>query len=560
MTTYRRAGFAACLGAALLVSNAAAQSTQATQSPVVKRSILVSDGHSRILDPKLAGGGADFAFHLEGTGSLAAQVRVLDGTSPIATVWTGTHVAGAPPTSVFWDGTAGGQFVDVGDYALRVSPQAGPGPVLTVPVSVVRLGITEIEFQDSAAGNDEWQMVYFKKNALDGQFFATPAIHEYLCTAESGEASDLDLDSGAPRPAVAIHTATDEPVMQGTAYETDSFNYPLSYLAGASPRLEVTFGNSATTASGQRQIVGYPVAGFDIRATATFSTGGSATSGPILPGGTATFDGDPLTAQVDRTEVTVTWTWEYAPAGGGAWTDVPGSFATTHRFYTLIGAPKFKAGASGTKYTGPWVEVADYLSSWKNTLGIDTSTEAGVVEAHVKGFVGQNGGIPTAIEGVVYDAYPLGGDGGATHYHSFGSWNMDLSALLNDHAKGIYVNCSDNMGATTTMLSMMGVENVRPVRLGPMTLNAIWGIGAPGYTLSLWGTAHSFSYHHIVTRTDGFSVIDTCMQLDADGNPGALPGTPGWNVDRIWTGPTGYDDLSSTNTVSTSLENLPGLN
>jgi methylglutaconyl-CoA hydratase len=28
----------------------------------------------------------------------------------------------------------------------------------------------------------------------------------------------------------------------------------------------------------------------------------------------------------------------------------------------------------------------------------------------------------------------LGGDGGATHYLSFGTWDMDLSALLNEHA------------------------------------------------------------------------------------------------------------------------------
>ena len=84
---------------------------------------------------------------------------------------------------------------------------------------------------------------------------------------------------------------------------------------------------------------------------------------------------------------------------------------------------------------------------------------------------------------------------------------MDLSHLLNQHAKGVFVNCTDNMGATTTMLSMLGVPNLRPVYLGPMNLKAIWGIGAPDYTTDLWGTGnHGFNYHHIVTDDDAATV------------------------------------------------------
>jgi hypothetical protein len=138
---------------------------------------------------------------------------------------------------------------------------------------------------------------------------------------------------------------------------------------------------------------------------------------------------------------------------------------------------------------------------------------------------------------------------------------MNLSALFDGHANGVYVNCTDNMGATTTMLAMMGVDNLRPVRLGPMTLKAIWGIGAPAYTTDLWGPgSHSFSYHHIVTDDDGVTVSDTCMQLDEDGSPGSTPGTPGWNHHRIWMqAGVGYNNLSSYNNTSTNLESLPGL-
>ncbi|MEM7305605.1 MAG: hypothetical protein AAF682_02990 [Planctomycetota bacterium] len=560
MQQARLAGLATCVVTAVLAVGTES-TAQVTQQPVAKRAALVSDGYTRMLDPKI-GGSTDVSFHLEPAGtSLAAKAEVLSGGSVVATLWTGNLTGGAAATTVTWDGTdTGGGFVDTGAYTIRVSGQAGGSTPLDLPVNVVRLGVTEIEFQDSAAGNDEWQMVYFKKNTLDGVFYATPAIHEYAALKKSGEVSDLDLDDGNPRSAVVGHTATDQPVMNGTQYETQQYNYPLAYLAGASPRLEVTFGDTATSASGAAMGTGLPVAGYDVRVVATFSTGGSDTAGPLVPGGELVLDGDPLPNDVGRYGVGVVWTWQYAPTGTDEWADIAGSFGTSHRFYTLLGSPKWKAGASGTQYTGPWVEVADYLASWKNTLGLDTSDASGLVETFVKGFVGQNGGLTEPIEDVLYDAYPLGGDGGATHYFNWGTWNMDLSALLNNTAKGTYVNCTDNMGSSTTMLSMLGLSNVRPVRLGSMTLKAIWGIGAPSYTTALWGSAHSFSYHHIVTRDNGVTVLDTCMQLDEDGNPGATPGTPGWNTDRPWAGPGGYDDLSAYNTVSTSLENLPGLN
>lgn len=523
--------------------------------------MIHSDGHTRVADPKLAGGGAEASFHLTPNGaSLAAQADVIGPAGLVKTIWTGTLTGGAPPTFVSWDGTAaGGGYADTGDYVLRVGGSAGGGPVLLLPISVVRLGVTEIEFQDSSAGDDEWQMVYFKKGSIDGQFYATPAVHEYLNTRKAGEVSDMDLDDGSPRPAVAVHDATDQPVMDGANYETERYNYPIAYVGGATPRIEATFGATATSAAGESMPAGYPVAGYDLRPVASYHVGGSSVGGPIQPGGTAMFDAPAVPVPAGRYPLQITWTWQYAPAGTDAWTDVPGSASTVHRIYTLIDQPKFKAGAAGTQYAGPWVEVANYLATWKQALGSDTATEAGVVETFVKGYFGQNAGIAGAIEGVIYDAYPLGGDGGATHYYSFGSNDMDLSALLNAHAKGVYVNCSDCMGGTTTGLAMLGVSNVRPVRLGSMTLKAIWGIGAPEYTTALWGTAHSFSYHHIVTRSDGFDVIDTCMQLDEDGNPGATPGVPGWNVDRLWAGIGGYDDLSSYNTVTKVLESLPGL-
>jgi hypothetical protein len=519
---------------------------------------LVADGHTRIADPKLDGGGVAIAFHLEPSGAHAsASVKVLSGGNVVASVWQGSLVGGASPTEVWWDGKDDqGAWVDVATYTIRLAIPGGT-PV-DLPLDVVRLGISEIEFQDSDAGDDEHQMVYFRKGAFYA-YFATPAIHEYLSIAGDGEMADLDLNDGSPRPVPPVHEATDSPVLEGANYENDSYNYPLAYVMGSTPRAEATFGTTACSSSGALMFPGYPVAGHDIRVQGWRDDVLLGSSDAIVPGGTATIDLLPLPGEVQREDFEITWRWQWKETAEAGWHDLPGALVTPHRVYTLLGTPNFKQNGSGTQYAGPWVEVCEYLETWKGVLGLRSGNAAQLTELHVKGFFGQNGGLPTAIEEVVYDAYPLGGDGGATHYFSFGSWNMDLAALLNFHAKGRYVNCTDCMGGTTTMLAMVGADNVRPVRLGFMQLRAIWGIGAPGYTKNLWGSGHTFSYHHIVTDADGETVSDACMQLDEDGDPNTTPGIPGWNHQRPWNGVNGYEELAASNQVSRSLETLPGL-
>jgi hypothetical protein len=517
---------------------------------------FVLDHASRVADPKLAGGGAEFAFHLTPPSASAnAVAEVLRTGSVVATLWSGT-LAGATPLALTWDGRdAGGERCDTGTYTLRVR---APGiPTFERPLQLVRLGITEIEAQDGPIpGVDEFQMVYFRKDATYG-FYATPAIHEYRNAAPAGELSDLDRDDGEPRAPVAVHLGTASPVLEGSEYATTGFNYPLAYVKGTRPRLELTFGSAATSARGTGQGVGYPLAGHELRVRCDLGTV-DPTAELVTPGGTARVDFPPLPNEVGRHDRILTFTYEYR-ASGAAWEPILGSETIALRIYTLFGTPLFAAGKTGTQYAGPWVEVAEYFASWKETLGLPAEDGLQVTEVFIKGFFGQNGGIPTAIEDCVYDAYPLGGDGGATHYHNFGNGKMRLSRLLNAHALGRFINCSDNMSATTTMLSMLGMPNLRPVRLGSMNLRAIWGIGAPDYTLDLWGGSHGFSYHHIVTDDDALTVSDSCMQLDEDGNSLALPGTPGWNVRRPWLGTNGYRALSATNNVTKSLESLPGL-
>ncbi|MFH2000428.1 MAG: hypothetical protein ABIK28_12150 [Planctomycetota bacterium] len=511
-----------------------------------------------VADPKLDGGEIPIQFLLMPKGkTYQVSIQVLEGAQPYREIFSGPLQGAWSPYLFYWDGKdTQGRYADPGNFTISVKAVLNKEHKQTLPITIVRLGITEIRALPGAWTN-EWQMVYFKKGSAY-EFYATPALCEYANKAKTGDVSDLDLNDGTPRPSAPLHKATDSPVMAGSSYETQRYNYPLCYRTGSRPVFEVTLGASCTSQQGVATPCGYPVSGMEIRGMAVDTTGvWSSAASPISPGMRYTFTGPELPLNATRSERVITWYWQYRKQGSPVWHDIPGNMTTEHRFYTILNEPVWADGVSGTQYAGPWVEVADYFYSFSDALGIDTSDEAGVVKALVRGFFGQEGSLTEAIEGVIYDTYTMGGDGGASHY--YGSSTANLSRLLNNHANGIYVNCSDVAACASVMIGMLGVNDIQMLRLGPMQLRAIWGIGCPGYTLNLWGGgSHSFSYHHIMTRDGGVHVSDACMWLDEDGNPDALPGIPGYNHDRLWTDfRYGYNTLSSTNNVSKTLNPLP---
>ncbi|HKE01239.1 MAG TPA: hypothetical protein VKE69_09535 [Planctomycetota bacterium] len=543
--------------AALLATAAAAQSSAPLAS--ANRFAVVNAGTPRVADPKLAGGSIPVRYRLEGPAATASVViEIFRGIDPVATLYGGTEAIGSAIHEHVWDGKwTDGKFADPGAYVVRVSatPTGGAEAHADLALSLVRLGITEIAAQSSGSTTNEWPLVYYKKGGAYG-FFATPQIHEYLNVADAGQVSDLDLDDGSARPPVPVHLDLASPPLEGTIYEDDAYNFPLCYAASSQPALQVRFGSTGTSMLLNGSIgAGFPVDGVDLRVVASDGAGDWTPSGPIAAGDSATITGPALPGSVARTDRTVVFRWQWKE-GSSAWRDVPGSLPIALRFYTVLGTPLFAPGATGTAHAGPWVEVVDTMVSWSQALGVDPSDEAHLVEVGIRGFFGQTGSLTTAIKGVCYDCPSMGGDGGANHYFNAGTKYVALSKLLNAHASGKYVNCSDVASSTSSMLSMLGVANLHMLRLGAMSLNAIWGIGTPGYTVNLWGTGHSFSYHHIVTRDGGTNVSDACMWVDEDGSPGSLPGTPGINVDRPW---TSYMPLAATNSVTKTLDILPKL-
>jgi hypothetical protein len=515
-------------------------------------------------DPKLTDGEIPFSFLLPSSGNFQVSINITQGSQPARLV---RHLSStnynASGQTIFeeWDGkNMHGRYVAPGAYQIVIVAKGSTTSRLSYPIQIVRLGISEIEATSSAPTPDEWQMVYFR-NATTYQYYITPSMAEYSNLADANELADLDLNNGLPRPAVALHTATDIPVMNGNDYEEFKYNYPLCYTKNATPTFEVKIGDSCTSGDGIASGVGFPLASFELRLVAVDNKGNWSAADGIVPGQTYTLTGPSLMDGVGREDRDMYWAWRYRETGTSEWQAVPGYFHTQHRYYTVHDEANWANGASGNRYGGPWVEVVDYMHQWATALNIDTSTDAGVVEALIRGYFGQDGPLTTAIEGVIYDTYTYGGDGGASHYYNWSSSTIRLRKLLHQHDLGVYLNCSDVASSTSGMLAMLGVDDMRMLYIGPMTLNAIWGIGTDDYTMDLWGNGtHSFSYHHIITRDFGTHVSDSCMWLDEDGNPRSLPGTPGQSFDRPWSGTNGYNQLSCVNNPNTSIDPLPFLN
>jgi len=518
---------------------------------------------ARVIDPKLDDFVVPVRVDLRGAvREVDLTVQLLKQGGVVATLFANRQVT-ADHVQIDWNGrlpTPGQPFVDPGNYEILVTAvDVATGRLVKprLPLAVVRLGITEIAAQGWNPGN-EWQMVYFKRGT-SVNFYATPAMGEYRNVADTGQLADLDNNDGSPRSSVPVHNGTASPPMEGAVYDDDRFNFPLCFRVASRPMFGVRLGGTAIAANGQAVAANFPVAGVRLRGVATSDLGPWVSYATDLTPGTQRWHAGPtLPADVRATALRMFWSFESSVDDGTTWQRVPGRIVTDHRIYTVLGTPRF-GSTSGVQHSGPWVEAMAKLEAWRQALGVDTSTEAGVAEVLTKGFGGQVPGVPLPIENVRYDTNILGGDGGASHYYT-GSHSIALARLFDNAANGLFVNCSDCASALSAMMGMAGLQGVQMDRLGPMTLRAIRGIGAPNYTLALWGTAHGFSYHHVVTRSAGTTICDACLWVDEDGAPMALPGTPGFNCDRPWSGsPTSYQSLVATSSITFVLENLPTL-
>ena len=288
-----------------------------------------------------------------------------------------------------------------------------------------------------------------------------------------------------------------------------------------------TGSTSAHTGTAAPAGVGYPISGFDLRLILTAA--GSSSASPVFttgPGESVVVQGPELPAEVTRVdefeESPVKFSWQYreTTAAIPSWVNIPGSVAIPMRFYTTLDTPRFPTGLDDTPYLGPWIVVADLWHQWNirrpdGPVHIDNAEEC----------------IENLLHGIFRKVYP---DGPLHHLlyqgspsylkgsHRDPSWpNMNLASLL-ALREGTGVNCADCMGMSISMLSMMGVSDVRGVlltgaadcsgRSNKIPLLPTRPLGAAVLTSAT--DPMCFSFHYVTTRDGGAKIIDAAVQLE----------------------------------------------
>ncbi len=474
-----------------------------------------------VMDPKLGGDPSlGFTYRVDPAGvdfSMTVSVHDADSGAEVRRLVDGTLQAGGTDHTATWDGMdASGEYVDTGAYEMRFSGALGAMPAMTAAdtVHIVRLGVAAVEFVSGAAGSDEYQLMYHIRNSSKYTYYPIPDDRpQFAIGPEPGEEADLDRYDGRPRSLPNPWTDLNSPPQDSSdamGVEDDSYNLPVAYHRGATPRLRVTLGSGGVDASGSAMGCGYPIAGLPIRlivSDADPSTAG--VNEDVSPGSTIGFDATAsLPDGVSKSMLRYTYTFEYQD--GGSWIAIPGSIATEHTVYTLYGEPTLSHTSTAVAPYIPWVKAVDLVAGWVD--GPATADDiTGAVTAAVNSFFG-----------LQYDT-----SRGACHYTTGNVDNhtMQMSDFFEDYDADSFtvLNCSDCACLQTTFSNMVGVDHEYQI-LGItdyIPLNYMIPIGRT-WMVPFTG---SFRYHAVSTNDVGASISDACAELDDDSDPRNPPHT-----------------------------------
>ncbi|MDW8361947.1 MAG: hypothetical protein RMK74_06085 [Myxococcales bacterium] len=463
----------------------------------------------RVADPKLAGFAEEgwrlsFVAGLHTAEGRRCRVVVARGEAEIARLAAESSPTGCEAT---WNGRdAMDRYVQPGPVRV-VGIVEGPTGVelarTSVDVELVRVGITEVQLE--AVSGARLPLLYRAAGGVRQGFWeARTTLAPWRMgrdRSEAARATDLDLASGAPRPAPEPWEDLDSPPMDASSpdgVERDHYALPTAWVAGS--RLRATARLAVPAASG-------PVM---LRVVAP--DGARVLGDPTARDGAAIgveLDASPVPA-VGRYELDLRWRFE-ARLGDGSWQRLPGAVLTRMRLYGLVGAPVL--GFTDVPHRA-WVDVVDTVAGW-----VDGATaEPAAVAARI-------------VEGVFWEmGLRYDRERGASHYTDYGSsWSVasfDLS-WFQDRAYGDVVNCSDAASIVSTYASMVGVDfryHILQHRWADgFDLNYIQAIGWPGFTERPFVTGRGgFRYHAVVGPPDG-TFYDATLALDGDGRPEAPP-------------------------------------
>ena len=237
-----------------------------------------------------------------------------------------------------------------------------------------------------------------------------------------------------------------------------------------------------------------------------FPTGATG-DGAWSAGGSATFTLDALPTTLGRTEVELTWSYQYEL--DGTWIDIPGSHTTTHPIYVVAGQPYVPDGTF-IDASPPVAWIGAIEDANEAVAGIEADDSFAVMDA--------------LREHLHHDDFLIynPGDSSYTHYDgSYIYWNyiwVDLSDWL-DRDNGVELYCHSVACVLSSLANHLGY---------PAEYVTI-GVGFQTHLTRAAGTDSwqrwYFNSHGIVT-IDGTHVWDAAVDIDGDDNPDQEPVSP----------------------------------
>ncbi|RKY24966.1 MAG: hypothetical protein DRP79_07115, partial [Planctomycetota bacterium] len=478
--------------------------------------------------------------------------------------WDGRWATGQPHA---------GKFVDPGPYFVRIEAYTKKfwkiwRDWVEYRIDVVRLGVTEVTFEDSdsdgdgSVDNNHYEMMYHLKP--DSTEVSGPAndfvipIPQWRIGKDDWDGTEdkavLDLDDGTPRSEkVPRSTVTDldpeKPTPIGlmwpqedkngvlTVVEDDNFNRPACYKKGSKVRVKVKTGNDyVSQIDGNAHTFDSYDTTYDIaiRAEGFASVEGGNDEEDIGPNTEYELQSDGAIPDNvhQKMDYTIKTYFEYKDKG--KWYRVPGYQKTTHALYSVLDEPIEPYLDSGGN-SRLWVGAVHLATEWADGAASREDAAKLVTEAIYE--LGKDGTL-------LYDGPPTAnGNGKTTYYISAGpSFNLTeaFERAVGGAGKGATLNCVDCAGFVQAFTRSLGVNllngEITRYSGGSETgffCNKMLVIGAESVTNPKFyfpferGKGYgTFAYHEVCWLNSydyGGKVYDACLKLDGDTNPTKSP-------------------------------------
>jgi hypothetical protein len=312
----------------------------------------------KVFDPKLEGEPkVTINYAIEPRGyEFQVDVKIMDGNTQVRLLVNNANQIGGYDYSVVWDGkNDSGKYVDPKKYTVVIDAQSSKVTPITktAEITVVRLGVCEIDFEGAAA-NQEFPLVYPKRDATSTSDFAISGAQWAI--------QSLDENTGLPRAEAVPNVNALYPDNASSA----KYNYPACYLAGTKIRFKAKTGqNAVSNINGATVSANYPLADYPIMMRVNgYSPQPAASNENITPNTIYTFESDsglPSSCGIDIVKIEFTFYYN----DGTNWVRIPGKQTTTHRICRTVGVPRWvDYTGDGNKENFVYVPLAEWSCKW----------------------------------------------------------------------------------------------------------------------------------------------------------------------------------------------------